>query len=95
MARLFYNMKTHDETNSDGAELDLFGFVTKTEKSDFAEIVFAHLAKLSGDALIDEINQIRTRIHDVSPFKNEPVDLVLWVKSESGLHFLPVSRPGP
>lgn len=50
-------------------------------KSEFAEMAFEHLSKLSGDELVDEINAIRKRIHDCSPFKQEPVDLVLWVKA--------------
>ncbi len=28
------------------------------------------------------LNQIRTILHEASPMKNEPVDLVLWVKSD-------------
>lgn len=44
-------------------------------------MVFQHLSKLTGDELVDEINAIRKRIHDCSPFKQEPVDLVLWVKA--------------
>lgn len=32
---------------------------------------------------INLINELRSAIHHVSPFKNEPVDLVLWVKKES------------
>jgi len=51
------------------------------KESEFAELAFRHLSKLTGDELIEEINQIRKRIHDCSPFKHEPVDLVLWVKS--------------
>lgn len=30
---------------------------------------------------VDIINEIRKSIHEKSPFKNEPVDLVLWVKN--------------
>lgn len=33
--------------------------------------------------LVDTINQLRLKIHNVSPFKNEPVDCVLWVKNQS------------
>lgn len=32
---------------------------------------------------IEAINEIRTFLHEVSPFKNEPVDLVLWVPAET------------
>lgn len=31
---------------------------------------------------IDALNKVRTALHEVSPFKDEPVDLVLWVPSE-------------
>ena len=33
------------------------------------------------DNLIEEINLIKKTLHEVSPFKNEPVDCVLWVKN--------------
>lgn len=32
---------------------------------------------------IDAINTIKKELHSISPFKNEPVDCVLWVKNES------------
>lgn len=32
---------------------------------------------------INEINKIKILLHEVSPFKDEPVDCVLWVKSET------------
>lgn len=52
-------------------------------ESEIANLVFDHLSKLSGDDLVSEINEIRKKIHECSPFKQEPVDLVLWVKAES------------
>jgi len=33
------------------------------------------------DELISEINDIKKAIHEISPFKDEPVDCVLWVKN--------------
>ena len=33
------------------------------------------------DEKVDLINQIRERLHEISPFKNEPVDFVKWVKN--------------
>ena len=51
------------------------------EKSVMADAVFNHLSGFNGDDLISEINLIRKKIHECSPFKDEPVDLVLWVKS--------------
>lgn len=35
------------------------------------------------DGLIEEINSIKKSIHEVSPFKDQPVDCVLWVKNEN------------
>jgi len=37
------------------------------------------------DEKIEIINKVREVIHEVSPFKNEPVDFVKWVKNEVGL----------
>jgi hypothetical protein len=33
------------------------------------------------DQKVDFINQLKEAIHDSSPFKNEPVDCVLWIKN--------------
>jgi len=41
------------------------------------------LDQLSGDDLVTAINALRERIHEKSPFKNEPVDYVRWVKFDS------------
>lgn len=41
------------------------------------------LDDLKGDALIAAINTLRERIHEKSPFRSEPVDMVRWVKSET------------
>ena len=38
---------------------------------------------MSFDESISYINEIREFIHDISPFKNEPVDFVKWVKNEN------------
>lgn len=32
---------------------------------------------------VEAINEIRQSIHDVSPFKSEPTDLIKWVKAET------------
>lgn len=40
------------------------------------------LKNLTQDELVEQINKIRTELHNISPFKNEPVDLVLWVKND-------------
>lgn len=40
------------------------------------------LEALSGDELVEAINDIRLTVHEHSPFKTEPVDCVLWVKNQ-------------
>lgn len=37
---------------------------------------------LDVDGSVDAINDIREFIHKLSPFKNEPVDMVYWVKND-------------
>lgn len=41
------------------------------------------LDDLSGDELVSAINDLREKIHSKSPFLNEPVDMVRWVKQDS------------
>lgn len=41
-----------------------------------------YLQTLSGEAKIEAINQFRLALHAESPFKDQPVDCVLWVKEE-------------
>jgi ParB-like chromosome segregation protein Spo0J len=50
---------------------------------DCVDKIITDISSMDRDSAIDAINSIRQRIHDASPFKDEPVDLVLWVKSES------------
>jgi ParB-like chromosome segregation protein Spo0J len=45
--------------------------------------IIKHLEKLKDDsARVNEINKIKIAMHEISPFKNEPVDCVIWVKNE-------------
>lgn len=48
---------------------------------DNIKIQLTYLDELQGDELIDAINEIRLFIHERSPFKDEPVDFVKWVKN--------------
>lgn len=41
------------------------------------------LESKSFDEKVNSINYIREKIHEVSPFKNEPVDFVMWVKNDT------------
>lgn len=38
---------------------------------------------LPTDELVETINKIKLALHEISPFKSEPVDCVLWVKNTS------------
>jgi hypothetical protein len=40
------------------------------------------LSNMSEDDRVEAINDIKKALHEVSPFRNEPVDCVTWVKSE-------------
>jgi len=48
-----------------------------------AKDVFSELLTLHEDERIATINEIKKGLHQVSPMNHEPVDCVLWVKSES------------
>lgn len=41
-----------------------------------------HIEGLEPAERIDAINKAKQALHDVSPFKDEPVDCVLWVKND-------------
>lgn len=47
-----------------------------------AQALAAELADLEPDDAIEAINAIKLALHDVSPMRNEPVDCVLWVRTE-------------
>jgi ParB-like chromosome segregation protein Spo0J len=40
------------------------------------------IKELNIEQQIETINKIKTKLHEISPFKNEPTDCVLWVKAE-------------
>jgi len=42
-----------------------------------------YLAQLPLEKRIEDLNKIRIALHELSPLKAEPVDCVLWVKSEA------------
>lgn len=44
---------------------------------------FSYIEQMSLDERVAEINRIRLALHELSPFKQEPVDCVLWVKSDA------------
>jgi len=40
------------------------------------------ISRLPEDQKIETINALKLKLHEISPFKDEPVDCVVWVKSE-------------
>lgn len=49
---------------------------------DLMQGVVEELRAMDAADRVDAINKIRSMIHEVSPFKNEPVDFVRWIPSE-------------
>jgi ParB-like chromosome segregation protein Spo0J len=49
-------------------------------KQEFIKII-EKISILQIDEKIEVINEIKKMLHEISPFKNEPVDCVLWVKN--------------
>ncbi len=49
---------------------------------DQLEEILKKIKSLPLDQQIETINTIKQRLHEVSPFKNEPVDCVIWIKND-------------
>ena len=47
------------------------------------ENLITELQKLNIDEKVNAMNAIKISMHEISPFKSEPVDCVLWVKNDS------------
>jgi hypothetical protein len=47
------------------------------------EIINLDIINLDLESKINYINNLREFIHDISPFKNEPVDFVKWIKCDN------------
>lgn len=47
------------------------------------ELILETVKNLEKDSKIDVLNEFKLMMHEVSPFKTEPVDCVLWVKNDS------------
>lgn len=46
------------------------------------DLLISELSKLDFYQKIEALNDIRRKLHEISPFKNEPVDFVQWVKND-------------
>lgn len=64
--------------------MDLFEY-SKTKKDIFYKIdeIIKDISSKDVQEKIEIINTLRKKIHNISPFKNEPIDCVLWVKSDN------------
>lgn len=51
-------------------------------KTQIIELV-KNLSTLEVDERVSAINEIKLALHEISPFKTEPVDCVLWVKNDT------------
>lgn len=47
------------------------------------DLIIESLKKLDIDKKVSVMNEIKIKMHSISPFKSEPVDCVLWVKNET------------
>jgi ParB-like chromosome segregation protein Spo0J len=66
-------------------QTNLLDFVSEKNKKTNANIYsdIERIKTLSVDEKIEEINRIKSLLHEISPFKDEPVDCVLWVKTDN------------
>src|SRR5208337_2847238 len=64
-------------------ELDLIGLGIKSTVSQLFGKVFSEINSLDLDSKITIINKIKRELHNLSPFKDQPVDCVIWVKNET------------
>ena len=55
--------------------------VNENLKRDFRELL-NNLESMELEEKVATLNEFKIMMHEVSPFKSEPVDLVLWVKNE-------------
>jgi ParB-like chromosome segregation protein Spo0J len=65
------------------AERDLFDTIEgKAEGAlKLADIITNILIQLPHDLKVETLNNVRARLHEVSPFQKEPVDFVKWVEA--------------
>lgn len=54
------------------------------ELNEIIEMLCDKISKMETiDEKVNALNEIRIKLHEVSPFKNEPCDCTLWVKQEN------------
>lgn len=50
--------------------------------SELSQALVAELSALSDKELVDALNEVKIALHEISPFKAEPCDCVLWVPQD-------------
>ena len=61
--------------------MDLFDLMAQEIETQMQDVC-TRLAQIPEEKRIEVLNRIRQALHEVSPFKAEPVDCVLWVPSD-------------
>ena len=49
---------------------------------DLLNQLIKHISILPESERIEAINEVRRQLHEISPFKDEPVDCVLWIEAD-------------
>lgn len=62
-------------------QADLFGDTVSDSNVEAAIKAISFIKGLETEKAIDALNKIREALHEISPFKSEPVDFVRWVKN--------------
>jgi len=60
---------------------DLFEEEKESAIVDSCKNIFYEISQLTLEKKVDVINSLREMLHELSPFKTEPVDFVKWVKN--------------
>lgn len=63
--------------------MELFTGDKKMEVSALAGLISDMISGMELDDAVTAINDVRQKLHEVSPFKSEPVDFVRWVKNDT------------
>ena len=55
----------------------------KDKKDDLLKELISEINSLEKEEKIEYINKVKMALHEISPFKDEPTDCVIWVKAEN------------
>ena len=55
----------------------------KDKKDDLLKELISEINSLEKEKKIEYINKVKMALHEISPFKDEPTDCVIWVKAEN------------